>query len=105
MLVIDHKGGRAELALSDCWVCGALPFSLVESFPWWVSVLRGKGSLQLWEFLHQQQSYVTPLLDLMTSNNPKMDWDNTLYLNYEHNVTFNFDYILTWFNDSFALHL
>ena len=39
-----------------------------------------------------------PLLDLMTSNNPKMDW-----YNYGHNVTF--DYVLTWFNDHFALYL
>ena len=34
-----------------------------------------------------------------------MDWCKTLYLNYEHNVAFNFDYILTWFNDYFALYL
>ena len=45
------------------------------------------------------QSYVTPLLDLMTSNNPKMDW-----CNYGHNITFNFDYVLTWFNDCFAVY-
>ena len=37
---------------------------------------------------------------VMTSNNPKMDW-----CNYGHNVTFNFDYVLTWFNGYFALHL
>ena len=43
-----------------------------------------------------------PLLNLMTSNNPKMDWCNTLCLNYGHNVTFNFDYTLSWFNDYFA---
>ena len=46
-----------------------------------------------------------PLLDLMISNNPQMDWYNILYLNYGHNVTFHFDYVLTWFNDYFALHL
>ena len=40
----------------------------------------------------------------MTSNNPKMDWYNILYLNYGHNVTFNFDYTLSWFNDYFAAH-
>ena len=40
---------------------------------------------------------VTPLLDLMTSNNPKLDW-----CNYGHNVSFNFDYILIWFNDYFG---
>ena len=28
-----------------------------------------------------------PLLHLMTSNNPKVDWCNTLYPNYGHNVT------------------
>ena len=43
-------------------------------------------------------------LKLMTSNNPKIDWSNTLYFNYEHNVTFNFDYTLSQFNDYFATH-
>ena len=38
----------------------------------------------------------------MTSNNPKMDWYNILYLNYGHNVTFNFDYTLFWFNNYFG---
>ena len=43
-------------------------------------------------------------LKLMTSNNPKMDWCNTLYFNYGHNVTFNFDYTLSQFNDYFTTH-
>ena len=76
---------------SNCWVCGQLPSSSVEGFLWWVSPLQGKDFLQLCEYLHQQQSYVMPLLDLMTSNNPKRDWFNILYLNYGHIVTFNFD--------------
>ena len=38
----------------------------------------------------------------MTSNNPKMDWCNTFCFNYGHNVTFNFDYTLSWFNEYFA---
>ena len=42
--------------------------------------------------------------NLMTSSNHKMDWNNTSYLNYGHNVTFHFDYILTWFNDYFAAY-
>ena len=45
-----------------------------------------------------------PLLHLMTSTNPKMDWCNTLYFNYGHNVTFNFDYTLSRFNDYCATH-
>ena len=40
----------------------------------------------------------------MTSNNPKMDWWYSFYLNYGHNVTFNLDYTLSWFNDYFATH-
>ena len=45
-----------------------------------------------------------PLLKLMTSNNPKMDWCNILYFNYGYNVTFNFDYTLSQFNDYFTTH-
>ena len=65
--------------------------------------LQGKDFLQACEYL-QQQSYVMPLLHLMTFTNPKMDWCNTLYFNYGHNVTFNFDYTLSQFNDYFATH-
>ena len=75
---------------SNCWVYGALPSSSVEGFLWWVSPLQGKDFLQLCEYLHQQQSYVMPLLNQMTSNNPKMDSCKALYLNCGHNVTFNF---------------
>ena len=32
---------------SNCWVCGALPSSSVEGFPWWTSPLQGKGFLQV----------------------------------------------------------
>ena len=31
----------------NCWVCGALPSSLIEYFPWWVSPLEGKAFFQL----------------------------------------------------------
>ena len=78
---------------SNCWVCGVLPYSSVEGFPWWTSSLQGKDFLQVCEYL-QQQSHAMPLLHLMTSTNPKMDWCNTLYFNYGHNVTFNFDFNL-----------
>ena len=85
---------------SNCCVCGAFPSSSVESFLWWASPLQGKDLLQFCEYL-QQQSYAMPLLHLMTSNNPKMDWCNTLYFNYGH---FHFDYTLSPFNDYFATH-
>ena len=75
---------------SNFWVCTALPSSSVEGFPWQTSPLQRKDFLQVYKYL-QQQSYVMPLLKLMTSNNPKVDWYNTLYFYYGHNVTFNFD--------------
>ena len=72
-----------------------------ERLLWWTTPLQEKDFLQVSEYL-RQQSYVMPLLKLMTSNNPKMDWCNILYFNYGYNVTFNFDYTLSWFNDYFA---
>ena len=73
------------------------PSSSVAGFPRWASgkVFQGKDFLQARVYLHQQQSYVMPLLNLMTSNNPKLDWCNTRYLNYGHNVIFNLDYTLS----------
>ena len=56
----------------SCWVCKALPSSLVEGFLWSISPLQGKDFLQVCKYF-QQQSYVMPLLHLMISNNPKMD--------------------------------
>ena len=86
---------------SNCWVCGALPSSWLEGFPWWTSPLQGKDFLQVCKYLWQQL-HVMPLLHLMTSTNPKMDWCNTLYFNYGHKVTF--DYTLFRFNDYFTTH-
>ena len=76
-----------------------LTSSSTEGFPWCVSPVQRKDFLHLWEYLHQQQLYVMTLLDLITSNNTKMGW-----YNYGHNVTFNFDYTLSRFNDYFATH-
>ena len=73
------------------------------SFPWWTFSLQGKDFLQVCEYL-PQQSYVMPLLNLMTSNKPKRDRYNTLYFSYGHNMAFNFDYTLSRFNDYFAAH-
>ena len=51
---------------SNCWICGALPSSSVEGFPWWTSPLHGKDFLQVCEYL-RKQSHAMPLLHLMTS--------------------------------------
>ena len=47
---------------SNCWVCGPLPSSSEEGFPWWTSPLQGKDFLQVCKYL--QQSHVMPLLKL-----------------------------------------
>ena len=78
---------------SNCLVCGALPSSSVEGFPWWTSLLQGKDFLQVCEYL-RHQSHAMPLLHLMTSTDPKMDRCTTLHFNYGHNVTFNFHFNL-----------
>ena len=88
---------------SNCWVCGTLSSSSVEGFPWWTSPLQGKDFRQVCKYL-QQQLHAIPLLHLMTSTNPKMDWCSTLYFTYGHNVTSNFDYTLSRFNDYFTTH-
>ena len=88
---------------SNCLVCGTLPSSSVKDFPWWTSPLQRKDFLQVFEYF-LEQSYVMPF-HLMTSNNlNKMDGCNTLYFNYGRNMTFNFDYTLSLFNDYFATH-
>ena len=92
-----------SISQSNCWVCGALPSSSVEGFWRWTSPLQGKDFLHVCEYL-RQQSHAMPLLHLMTFTNPKMDWCNTLYFNYGHNVTFNFDYTFSRFNDYFATY-
>ena len=88
---------------SNGWVCGTLSSSSVKGFPWWTSPLQGKDFLQVCKYL-RQQLHAMPLLHLMTSTNPKMDWCSTLYFTYRHNVTFNFDYTLSRFNDYFPTH-
>ena len=82
----DLKDKLLGLWNAPLFVSGRLP--VVES------PLQRKDFLQVCEYL-RQQSHAMHLLHLMTSTNPKMDWCNTLYFNYEYNVTFNFDYIYT----------
>lgn len=55
---------------SNFWVCGELPSSSVEGFPWWTSPLQGKDFLQVCKYL-QQQSHVMPLFKLMKSKEHK----------------------------------
>ena len=71
------------------------PLRIIGITEFWTSPLQGKDFLQVCEYL--RQLHAMPLLHLMRSTNPKMDWCNILHFNYGHNATFNFDYV--------ALHL
>ena len=40
---------------SNCWVCGAMPLSVMDGLPWWVSPLHDGDFLPLCSFLEQQK--------------------------------------------------
>ena len=70
------------------WVCGVLHSSSVDSFPWWESFHFRKRTYCKSVTTFDDNNYMWCLINLMTSNNPKINRCNTLYLNYGHNVTF-----------------
>ena len=43
---------------SNCWVCGVLPSSSVEGFPWWVFPFQGKDFLQLCENIFTNNNHM-----------------------------------------------
>ena len=40
--------------MSNCWVCGAMPSSVMDGLPWWVSPLLKGDFSPLCSFLRQQ---------------------------------------------------
>ena len=40
---------------SNCWVCGAMPLSVMDGFPWWVSLPHQGDFKALCSFLGQQK--------------------------------------------------
>ena len=39
----------------NCWVCGAMPMSVMDGLPWWVLPLRYGDFIPLCSFLEQQK--------------------------------------------------
>ena len=48
---------------SSCWVCGAMPLSVMEGFPWWVSPLCQGVFKPLWSFLGWQKETFLSLVN------------------------------------------
>ena len=48
---------------SNCWVCGAMPLSVMDGLPWWVSLLCQGNFKPLCSFLGQQKETFLPLVN------------------------------------------
>ena len=57
--------------MSNCWVCGAMPLSVMDGLPWWVSPLRKGDFSPLCSFLRQQRE---TFLSLVIHNLSLLSW-------------------------------
>ncbi|XP_057575623.1 endogenous retrovirus group PABLB member 1 Env polyprotein-like [Hippopotamus amphibius kiboko] len=71
--------------ISNCWVCGAMPLSVMDGLPWWVSPLKRGDFPQLCSFLNQLKENHLSLnrMNVSWCDNARMGMKET------HNVTFN----------------
>ena len=56
---------------SNCWVCGAMPLSVMDGLPWWVSPLHQEDFKSLCSFLGRQKE---TLLSLVNHNLSLPSW-------------------------------
>ena len=56
---------------SNCWVCGAMPLSVMDGLPWWVSLLRQGDFKPFCSFLERQKE---TLLSLVHHNLSLLSW-------------------------------
>ena len=48
---------------SSCWVCGAMPLSVMDGLPWWVSPLHQEDFKSLCSFLGRQKEALLSLVN------------------------------------------
>ena len=72
---------------SNCWVCGAMPLSVMDGLPWWVSPLHYGDFIPLCSFLEQQKG---TFLSLTNHNLSLLSWcKKKPSMGQGHRVTFN----------------
>ena len=52
---------------SNCWVCGAMPMSVMDGLPWWVSPLQRGYMPSLYDFLHQAKQQKLSIETVITA--------------------------------------
>ena len=55
---------------SNCWVCGAMPLSVMDGLPWWVSLLCQGDFKPLCSFLGQKKTFFS----LVNHNLSLLSW-------------------------------
>ena len=53
---------------SNCWVCGAMPMSVMDRLPWWVSPLQRGDMPSLCDFLHQAKRQKSSMETVITTH-------------------------------------
>ena len=53
---------------SNCWVCGAMPTSVMDGLPWWVSPLQRGYMPSLYDFLHQAKQQKSSMETVITTH-------------------------------------
>ena len=72
---------------SNCWVCGAMPLSVMDGLPWWVPSLCYGDFIPLCSFLKQQKG---AFLSLTNHNLSLLSWcKKKPSMGWRHRVTFN----------------
>ena len=73
---------------SNCWVCGAMPLSVMDGLPWWVSLLRQGDFKPFCSFLERQKE---TLLSLVHHNLSLLSWckPDLQSIDLGHGVTFD----------------
>lgn len=78
---------------SNCWVCRAMPLSVMDGLPWWVLPLRYGDFIPLCSFLKQQKG---TFLSLTNHNISLLSWcKKKPLMGWGHRVTFNMNTSLT----------
>ena len=88
---------------SNCWVCGAVPLSVMDGLPWWVLPLHYGDFIPLCSFLEQQKG---TFLSLTNHNLSLFSWcKKKPSMGQGHRVTFNMNTSLMKVTRAYTLYM